>query len=151
MNNREEKFEQLQRFYALWREENAVYDDWAREQGLSSNSALILYTLYEEKKNCTQKSISQMWSIPKQTVNTILKEFSANGYIELSADKKDKRNKLIMLTPKGNAYAGKIVESLRKRELFAIDRMGLENITRMNDVTELFISLFKRGGSLENE
>ena len=151
MNNREEKFEQLQRFYALWREENAVYDDWAREQGLSSNSALILYTLYEEKKNCTQKSISQMWSIPKQTVNTILKEFSANGYIELSADKKDKRNKLIMLTPKGNAYAGKIVESLRKRELFAIDQMGLENITRMNDDTELFINLFKRGGSLENE
>ena len=151
MNNKEEKFEQLQRFYALWREENAVYDDWAREQGLSSNSALILYTLYEEKKNCTQKSISQMWSIPKQTVNTILKEFSANGYIELSADKKDKRNKLIMLTPKGNAYAGKIVESLRKRELFAIDQMGLENITRMNNDTELFISLFKRGGSLENE
>ena len=151
MNNKEEKFEQLQRFYALWREENAVYDDWAREQGLSSNSALILYTLYEEKENCTQKSISQMWSIPKQTVNTILKEFSANGYIELSADKKDKRNKLIMLTPKGNAYAGKIVESLRKRELFAIDRMGLENITRMNNDTELFISLFKRGGSLENE
>ena len=151
MNNKEEKFEQLQRFYALWREENAVYDDWAREQGLSSNSALILYTLYEEKKNCTQKSISQMWSIPKQTVNTILKEFSANGYIELLADKKDKRNKLIMLTPKGNAYAGKIVESLRKRELFAIDQMGLENITRMNDDTELFINLFKRGGSLENE
>lgn len=151
MNNKDEKFEQLQRFYALWREENAVYDDWAREQGLSSNSALILYALYEEKENCTQKSISQMWSIPKQTVNTILKEFSANGYIELSADKKDKRNKLIMLTPKGNAYAGKIIDSLRKRELFAIDRMGLENITRMNDVTELFISLFKRGGSLENE
>ena len=151
MNNKEEKFEQLQRFYALWREENAVYDDWAREQGLSSNSALILYTLYEEKENCTQKSISQMWSIPKQTVNTILKEFSANGYIELSADKKDKRNKLIMLTPKGNAYAGKIIDSLRKRELFAIDRMGLENITRMNNDTELFISLFKRGGSLENE
>ena len=151
MNNKEEKFEQLQRFYALWREENAMYDDWAKEQGLSSNSALILYALYEAKENCTQKSISQMWSIPKQTVNTILKEFSANGYIELSADKKDKRNKLIMLTPKGNAYAGKIVESLRKRELFAIDQMGLENITRMNNDTELFISLFKRGGSLENE
>ena len=151
MNNREEKFEQLQRFYALWREENAVYDDWAREQGLSSNSALILYTLYEEKENCTQKSISQMWSIPKQTVNTILKDFSANGYIELSTDKEDKRNKLIMLTPEGKAYAGKIVEALHKRELFAIDRMGLENIIRMNDDTELFISLFRNGGFVENE
>ena len=100
MNHKEEKFEQLQRFYALWREENAMYDDWAREQGLSSNSALILYSLYEAKENCTQKSISQMWSIPKQTVNTILKEFSADGYIELLTDKEDKRNKLIILTQK---------------------------------------------------
>lgn len=108
-------------------------------------------SLYEAEESCTQKSISQMWSIPKQTVNTILKEFSANGYIELLTDKEDKRNKLITLTPKGNAYAGKIVEALHKRELYAIDRMGLENITRMNDDTELFISLFKRGGSLENE
>ena len=151
MNNKKEKFEQLQRFYALWREENAMYDEWAREQGLSSNSALILYSLYEAKENCTQKSISQMWSIPKQTVNTILKEFSANGYIELVTDKEDKRNKLVILTPEGNAYAGKIVEALHKRELYAIDRMGLENITRMNDDTELFISLFKRGGSLDND
>ena len=28
----------------------------------------------------------------------------ANGYIELLTDKEDKRNKLITLTPKGNAY-----------------------------------------------
>ena len=28
--------------------------------------------------------------------------------------KEDKRNKLITLTPKGNAYAGKIVEALHK-------------------------------------
>lgn len=151
MNNKEEKFEQLQRFYALWREENAMYEDWAKEQGLSSNSALILYALYESKENCTQKSISQKWSIPKQTINTILKEFSAKGYIELLTDKADKRNKLIMLTPEGNAYACKIVEALHKRELFTIDRMGLDNITRMNDETELFINLFRSGGSLENE
>ena len=142
---------QVKRFYALWREENAIYDDRAKEQGLSSSSALILYSLYEAKEKCTQKSISQMWSIPKQTVNTILKDFSANGYIELSTDKEDKRNKLIMLTPEGKAYAGKIVEALHKRELFAIDRMGLENIIRMNDDTELFISLFRNGGFVENE
>ena len=92
-----------------------------------------------------------MWSIPKQTVNTILKEFSANGYIELLTDKEDKRNKLITLTPKGHAYAEKIIEALHKRELFAIDRMGLENIIRMNDDTELFIDLFRRGGSIEHE
>ena len=65
----------------------------------------VLYSLYELKENCMQKSILQKWSIPKQTVNTILKEFSVNGYIELLTNKEDKRNKLITLTPKGKAYA----------------------------------------------
>lgn len=151
MNNKESKFEQLQRFYALWKEGNAMYEEWAKKRGLSSNSVLVLYSLYELKENCTQKSISQKWSIPKQTINTILKEFSANGYIELLTDKEDKRNKLITLTPKGRTYAGKIIEALHKRELFAMNRMGLDNVTRMNDDTELFINLFRNGGLLENE
>lgn len=151
MDNKELEFEQLQRFYALWKESNTIYEEWARKRGLSSNSVLVLYSLYELKENCTQKSISQKWSIPKQTVNTILKEFSVNGYIELLTDKEDKRNKLITLTPKGKAYAGEIIEALHKRELFAIDRMGLENVTRMNDYTELFNNLFQNGGLLENE
>ena len=80
MNNKE-KFKQLQRFYALWEEEKAMYEDWAKERGLSANSVLVLYSLYESEENCTQKSISQKWSIPKQTINTILKEFSANDYM----------------------------------------------------------------------
>ena len=150
MNNKE-KFKQLQRFYALWKDGNAMYEDWAKERGLSANSVLVLYSLYESKENCTQKSISQKWSIPKQTINTILKEFSANDYIKLSTAKDDKRNKLITLTQEGRAYASKIIEALHERELFAMNRMGLDNVIRMNDDTELFINLFRNGGLLENE
>ena len=62
---------------------------------------------------------------------------------ELLTNKEDKRNKLITLTPKGKAYAREIIEALHKREHFAIDRMGLENVTRMNDYTELFNNLFQ--------
>ena len=65
MNSKKDKFEQLQRFYALWKEGNAMYEDWAKKHGLSSNGVLVLYSLYEAKDNCTQKSISQNWSIPK--------------------------------------------------------------------------------------
>lgn len=28
-----ERMEQLQRYYLLWRESNAVYEEWAKEQG----------------------------------------------------------------------------------------------------------------------
>ena len=151
MNSNKDKFEQLQRFYALWKEGNAMYEDWAKKHGLSSNGVLVLYSLYEAKDNCTQKSISQNWSIPKQTINTILKDFSSNNYIELSTDETDKRNKLIKLTREGKIYAGEIIEALHKRELFAINHMGVDNVTRMNNDTELFINLFRNGYSTENE
>ncbi len=151
MNNKKAKLEQLQRYYALWKEGNAIYEEWAKLYGLSLNNVLVLYSLYESKGSCTQKSISHEWSIPKQTINTILKGLSANGYIKLSADTADKRSKLLKLTPKGKAYASEIIEALHKRELFVINRMGLNAITQMNDETELFIKLFRSGGLLENE
>ena len=62
------------RYYTLWRECNLMYEEWSKEQGLSMNGYLILYSFYDEKDELTQKSISQKWMIPKQTVNTILKD-----------------------------------------------------------------------------
>lgn len=112
---------------------------------------MILYSLYEDEEICTQKSISQKWSIPKQTVNTILKDFIANGYIELYTAENDKRNKLLKLTAAGKIYAGNIIEALHERELFVIDKMGLDNVVKMNDNAELFIHLFHNGGATKDE
>ncbi len=133
MKTNESMMIQLQRFYSLWKEENAMYDEWAKEHGLSPNSALVLYALYESKEVCTQKNISQKWSIPKQTVNTILKDFIEKGYVELFTLENDKRNKALGLTPNGRIYAGKIIDALHKREMFVIDKMGLDNVTKMNN------------------
>ncbi len=151
MDINEEMIFQLQRFYFLWKEGNAMYEEWAREHGLSSNSVLILYSLYECGENCTQKSISQKWSIPKQTVNTILREFVSKGYIELTASKEDRRNKLLRLTADGEVYAGRIIEALHEKELFVLDKIGLNAVTEMNDATEMFIHLFRNGGKSKND
>lgn len=151
MNINEEMIVQLQRFYSLWKEGNAMYEEWAKEYGLSSNSVLVLYSLYEDKEICTQKSISKKWSIPKQTINTILKDLISKGYIDLLVSKEDKRNKILKLTTNGKLYAGKIIEALHKKELFVIKKMGLENVSKMNDDTELFINLFRNGGISEND
>ncbi|MDO4381315.1 MAG: MarR family transcriptional regulator [Clostridia bacterium] len=150
MNERKDMFEQLKRFYSLWKESNSMYEEWAKENGLSSNSVLILYSLYEEGEECTQKTISQKWSIPKQTVNTILKDFTEKGYIELYASCGDKRSKLLKLTQSGRMFAAKVIEALHEKELFVIEKMGVENVKKMNDDTEMFINLFRNGGKNEN-
>lgn len=32
---------QLQRYYALWKECTAMYEEWSKDQGLSSNGILL--------------------------------------------------------------------------------------------------------------
>ncbi len=142
--------EQLHRYYALWRESNAVYEDWAKKQGLSFNSLLVLYSFDEHGESCTQKMISQEWTIPKQTVNTILKDFEKKGYIELVPLPADKRNKVIRLTPAGRAFCDRMIAALHEKELLVMKKMGLSRMAELNDSLALFIELFRKGDLQEN-
>ena len=149
MCTRNEILRERQRYYALWKESNIVYEEWAKSHGMSANSLLILEALYDGI--CTQKEISQKWCIPKQTINTILKDLEAQGYLELTAMAQDKRNKQIELTSKGRLFADRIITQVQEKELYVIRQMGLEHMKSMNDGLELFISLFRAGGVSKNE
>ena len=151
MHDKKELLSELRRFYSIWGQFNAVYEEWAKERGLSSNGVLILSSLYESEEACTQKSLSQKWSIPKQTVNSVLKKFIEDGYVELITSKEDKRNKLLKLTKSGRIYAEGIVTELQEKELFVIEHAGLSNIKQMNDIGDSFLKFFREGVSLEND
>ena len=58
---------ELDRFYYLWRESIAIYEDWAKQQGLSNNVVMVMESIYSNRENCTPSSISHKWFIPKQT------------------------------------------------------------------------------------
>lgn len=151
MSNDKNMLLQLQRYYSLWKDCTAMYEEWSKEQGLSSNGVFVLYSFFEGEGFCTQKMICEKWSIPKQTVNTILKDFQKKGYVEMVSDEKDKRNKLVYLTETGKEYAEDIIGKLHNKEIYVIEKMGLKNIKNLNDNTELFIRLFREGGFKENE
>ena len=136
------------RYYTLGRECNLMYEEWSKEQGLSMNGYLILYSFYDEKDELTQKSISQKWMIPKQTVNTILKDYMQRGFIEAVSMPEDKRNKILKLTKSGKEYANEIIGKLQEKELFVMQKLGMENVTKMNDIMERFIVLFRKGENI---
>lgn len=151
MSNQEKMLEQLQRYYTLWKDCTAVYEEWSKTQGLSSNGVLVLYSFYSGEEYCTQKSISQKWCIPKQTVNTILKDFQKKGYVEMVAMPNDKRNKLLQLTESGRKLADEVIGKLRKKETCVMETMGLENMISLNDNMEQFIELFRKGDEEHHE
>ena len=143
MCTRNEVLRERQRYYALWKESNIIYEKWAKLHGMSANSLLIFQSLYDG--TCTQKEISQKWCIPKQTINTILKDLEAQGYLKLIAMKQDKRNKQIELTSEGKMFVNMIITQIQEKELHIIQQMGLGRMKSMNDDLELFIRLFRAG------
>ncbi len=146
MLERNAMLEQLNRYYTVWQACNAVYEDWAKAHGLSANSLMVLSALHEGGEACTQKKISQRWSIPKQTTNMILKELERKGYVALLPMREDKRNKQIRLTPSGHDYADAIITRLRRVEMYVVEQMGLERMKQLNENTALFVSLFGKAG-----
>lgn len=140
---------ELSRYYAVWQETNRVYEEWAKQHGLSACCLSILISIDEGGDHCTQKNISQRWSVPKQTVNTILKDLQRKKYVELVPLKEDKRNKKIQFTPEGKAYADAVLSELQKVELAVIEKMGIGRIRRLNEESELFVKLFRETGDVK--
>ena len=139
--------QQLSIFYNLWQESMLMYEEWSKQRGLSYNCVMVLYSLCEDK-DCTQKKIAQKWLLPKQTINTVLKDFKRRGLILLSPLPSDKRNKLIRLTPEGKKYAFGIISELRSLELFVMSHLGLQRVARMNADFKEFVTLFREKGAV---
>lgn len=138
--------EQLNRYYAVWRENNLVYEEWAKAHGLSETGLWVLRAIYYDKESCTQKKISEQWVIPKQTVNMILKDFEKKGFVGFIPVQEDRRNKKIFLTDAGKKYADSVISELKELELAVIGEMGIERIKQINDNTSLFVELFRKLG-----
>lgn len=97
------RMEELNQYYEVWRETNYIYEDWAKQHGTSACCLLTLISIDESEDPCTQKRISQQWSMPKQTTNMVLKDLESKGYVELVPLPEDKRNKQIRFTEAGQA------------------------------------------------
>lgn len=135
--------QELRRFYTEWKECNAAYEQWAKAQGLSVNAAFALLSLMESKAPCTQKTIRDDWDMPKQTVNSVLRDFTAKGYVHLTPLKADSRSKQIELTEAGREYAQHVIGMLHAKELRVMQRMGVVKVAELNDLIGQFTACFR--------
>lgn len=150
MENNAALIEELNHYYAVWQETNYMYAEWAKAHGISVSCLLALTAIDEGGDDCTQKKISQRWLIPKQTVNMVLKDFENRKLVELLPMQGDKRNKRIQFTAAGREYADTILNELRKVELSAIQKMGIDRMRRLSEDGALFIKLFYEFGGEVN-
>lgn len=100
---------------------NELYGDWARQHGMSYNTMMVLYAL-DRAQAVTQRQIAAEWLIPKQTVNTVVKELERQGRVSFAAGR-DQKEKLVSLTEQGKTFAAE-----RLGDLYALEDRALASL-----------------------
>jgi DNA-binding MarR family transcriptional regulator len=125
----------------------ALYSKWAEKQGLPMHLGQVFYIL-KFSESVTQKQISEICEMPKQTVNNVIRQLKANKYITLVANKEDKREKKIKLTPRGKIYIDEFLKPSLELNKAVFNRVGAnllssfsKAIKTMGDALELEIEL----------
>lgn len=137
--------EDIREYYRLWREIDMVYSRLARKLGISYYSLLTLHALWEYREHCSQKLICERWVLPKQTVNSILKEFEHQGYITFREMAEDRRNKQILLTDRGDRFARRIIGALFAVEENVMRRFSDERRAAMIADNRAYLEFLKEG------
>ncbi len=104
---------------------DGLYDFGAKWNGVKVNTLYLLYAVDDGEPH-TQKSICDDWLIPRTTLNTIIKECKAAGYVTLEPVPGRKRDLYIRLTEQGKAFADETLAPIYEAEQKAIDRMTRE-------------------------
>lgn len=143
MKNEIELIREINKNLTIW---NRIYGEFGTENNLNNIEASILYSilLFEE---CSQNDIVNEYSIPKQTVNNIIKRWQNKEYVMLEADTKDRRKKVIKLTPKGIEYASMMLKPLHKKENLVASKMGIAKLSNLleliNELNQELINAFE--------
>ena len=112
-----------------------VYSMWAKENNVSYNRMLVLYTI-REYGFCTQKQVCDSYLLPRQTINHVIAEMKKEGILEINKKKCTGKEKAFVLTKSGEEYSEKLLHSLSIMEERAVERLGEEKIRMM---TKLFM------------
>ena len=139
--------QQMEQLCACFCRQEELYSEWAKAHGMSYNEVMALYAL-DLGRAYTQKQICEEWLIPKQTLNTIVKDLERKGCVCIES-LPGKREKTVRFTERGHAYAWEHLRELyqmEERAMAALDgdmrRAVVEGAQRF---TEAFAQEVRRG------
>ena len=127
--------------YCKFRDEQfALYDEYAKNNGILMNTFLVLNILFYAKEGMTQREICDRTFQSKQIVSNIVKKLQTDGYANLEEKDDDRRNKIVKLTRSGYVYAEKPVRHITWAEDTAMSMLTLEEQEQLIALSKKFTS-----------
>ena len=135
----QERTEMIRRLTLACNRMDGAYYLYARDCGVNENTLALLYAINDGQPH-SQKQVCEEWLIPKTTVNTIVRQLEAEGYLTLRHDGRG-REKTLCLTPAGARYARDILRDIYAAEDAAL-QAALEKFSpRFVDALEEFTAV----------
>ena len=125
--------------YCKFRDEQfALYDEYAKRNGMMMKTLLVVNVLFYAKDGMTQKEICQRTFQSKQTVNLITKNLLAENYVTVTEVPENRRNKIVQMTDAGRAYCEKVVRHITWAEDTAMSMLTPEQQRQLIDLSRTF-------------
>jgi DNA-binding MarR family transcriptional regulator len=130
------------KFKETWYRIDNLFNRYAKSIGLNFTTILVLEFIYESEEHYTQKDLCEKLMLPKQFMNSMIKSFWAQGFVDLK-EAKDRRNKEIILTARGKKYAERILHSIQEAENKVWESFTDEEIAAFVNVMERYEKSFE--------
>ncbi len=103
-------------------------DDGLAKQGLGRAHHRALYFI-ARRPDLTVSELLKFLAITKQSLGRVINDLSQRGLIETRPGTADRRQKLLRLTPGGEAFEAQLFDSLRTKLAAAYGAAGQESVT----------------------
>ena len=110
---------------------------------ISDNEFWVWYTLVAMDGEYSQQDISTLWSLPKQTVNAVVRRMVRRGLATLEVVPGTRNRKNIHLTEAGREYGEKMIMPVSEAEQRAFQKMTPEDQTNFMDVMGKYINALR--------
>ncbi len=121
----------------------SIYRVAVSRSGISENEFWIWYSLVNMEGPYTQQDICGLWSLTKQTVNTIITNMARKGYLTLEVIPGTRNKKRITLTEEGRAYGESLVLPAFSAEERAYERLSEAERQICTQVLGKYVNLLK--------
>ena len=127
------------KLYARLRDEQfAVFENYARQNGMNSKCLMVFMWIYYSSDALTQEKIAKRTFSTKQVVQAIIKTYRERDMIYLEASCEDKRKKLVKFTEQGRRFAAQLLKPLAEYEDEAMNALSTEQQEALLEGTKLF-------------
>ena len=120
-----------------------IYRDVIKHLDITESEFWIWYTLVSVGGARTQQDICNMWSLPKQTVNTVITRMRLKKYAYLEAVPGSRNHKVVRLTDEGMRYGEALVLPVTRMEAKACEKISHDELSLVNEIFGKYIEVIR--------